>query len=92
MPNFQASVVRFALKLKRYDLLLLLSSPLWSGRQKLLGVLVWPGGLSLVLFVLVFRAGGTQSALAGAGIAALVLVPPVLVAIYLYRAAGRRLH
>ena len=71
---------------------LLLSSPLWSGRQKLLGVLVWPGGLSLVLLVLVVRAGGTQSALAGAGIAALVLVPPILVAIYLYRAAGRHLH
>lgn len=71
---------------------LLLSSPLWSGRQKLLGVLVWPGGLSLVLLVLVVRAGGTQSALGGAGIAALVLVPPVLVAIYLYRAAGQPVH
>ena len=86
---------------------LLLSSPLWSGRQKLLGILVWPGGLSLVLLVLLVRVGGTQScvrvdsramtctsspsALAGAGIAALVVVPPILVALYLYRAAGRHL-
>ena len=87
---------------------LLLSSPLWSGRQKLLGILVWPGGLSLVLLALLVRVGGTQScvslgsrvttcsssgssALAGAGIAALVVVPPILVALYLYRAAGRHL-
>ena len=86
---------------------LLLSSPLWSGRQKLLGILVWPGGLSLVLLALLVRVGGTQScvsvgslktcsgsgpsALAGAGIAALALVPPILVALYLYRAAGRHL-
>jgi hypothetical protein len=71
---------------------LLLSSPRWSGRQKLLGILVWPGGLSPVLFVLLVRAGGTQSALAGAGIAALLVVPPILVAIYLYRAAGRHVQ
>ena len=87
---------------------LLLSSPLWSGRQKLLGILVWPGGLSLVLLAHLVRVGGTQScvslgsrvttcsssgssALAGAGIAALVVVPPILVALYLYRAAGRHL-
>lgn len=68
---------------------LLLSSPLWSGRQKLLGILVWPGGLSFVLLVVVFRTTGSQSAFAGGGIAALILVAPILVALYLYRAAGR---
>jgi len=30
-------------------LVLLLSSPLWTGRQKLLGALVWPGGYSVFL-------------------------------------------
>lgn len=36
---------------------LLLWSPLWSGRQKLLGVLVWPGGLVV--------AGGSVGLMAG---------------------------
>jgi hypothetical protein len=87
---------------------LLLSSPLWSGRQKLLGILVWPGGLSPVLLVVLVRTRATEScvsvgslktcsgsgpsALAGAGIAALALVPPILVALYLYRAAGRHVQ
>ena len=100
---------------------LLLSSPLWSVRQKLLGILVWPGGLFTVLaFGGVgasvqtascppVQADGTapDASTAGAGaecvvsgttgwqyagmaLWAFMLVAPLLVAGYLWWAAGRR--
>jgi uncharacterized membrane protein len=91
---------------------LLLSSTLWTARQKLLGILVWPGGLLVVGFsvslVSVGRgrscpvpvggpAGGPSNACTGSGtspwaiLAAIVIVvAPILVGMYLYRAAGRR--
>ncbi len=40
---------------------LMLSSTLWSGRQKLLGILVWPGGLGSVVLL-----GGFVSVASGA--------------------------
>lgn len=40
---------------------LLLSSPLWTGRQKLLGVLVWPGGLSMLGAVAFITVGRVQA-------------------------------
>jgi hypothetical protein len=71
---------------------LLLWSPLWTTRQKLLGILVWPGGYP-VMFSLV----ANISASLGSGpsvwliIAAVIIAAaPLLVATYLYRAAGRR--
>jgi len=68
---------------------LLLSSPLWTARQKALGMVVWPGGLSLV------AAGAALASTVLPGVAApialiVVIVAPILVAAYLYRAAGRR--
>ena len=85
---------------------LLLWSPLWSARQKLLGILVWPGGyfISLIVFGTVSSAQGCPGPVGGppAGdcvasglsawwiIAAIIIaVAPILVATYLYRAAGR---
>jgi hypothetical protein len=91
---------------------LLLWSPLWSGRQKLLGALVWPGGLMVVLPMVTLMSsascpapvGGTPpptvptlgEACTQAGTSpwayiamAVVVVAPLLVAAYLYRAAGR---
>ena len=94
---------------------LLVLSPLWTWRQKLLGILIWPGGYTLVLGVLGVMAGGSgvclvqSTAVAGAvvveppptgceatgtnpwvivGIVVLI-VAPLIVAGYLYRAAGR---
>jgi hypothetical protein len=92
---------------------LLLWSPLWSTRQKLLGILVWPGG-----YVLLAGLGGALSLIGtnrscpvqagepfdtAAGctssgpspwwiIASIIIaaVAPLVVAGYLYRAAGRR--
>jgi hypothetical protein len=76
---------------------LLLWSPLWSARQKLLGILVWPGGLILWIAVApavaLSRSGPhTSGPPAWAVVALLVVlvVSPILVASYLYRAAGRR--
>lgn len=82
---------------------LLIWSPLWSARQKLLGALVWPGGLlNLVLFFGVSASSTTRVCSAGACVNTggmnplwwLVIVPvfsvPFLVAAYLWRAAGRR--
>ena len=87
---------------------LLLWSPAWSARQKLLGLLVWPGGLVTVLGAGGLVAGrcsagsggpvGTQAAACVTPgpsvwlIVALVAlaVAPLIVAGYLYRAAGRR--
>jgi hypothetical protein len=90
---------------------LLLWSPLWSGRQKLLGVLVWPGGLTSLLFVTSIASSSTAcvysstsqsnvvTADCGASsgpdtlrlvILALVVLAPIAVGMYLWRAAGRR--
>jgi hypothetical protein len=86
---------------------LLLWSPLWSARQKLLAILVWPGGyVTLLGFGLVAartcdEQGGspvgvpTECVPAGPSVltivAAVVLfTAPLVVAAYLYRAAGRR--
>jgi hypothetical protein len=71
---------------------LLLSSPLWTARQKALGILVWPGGLSLL------AVGAALALTVSAGVAApigtivmiVVIFAPIFVAAYLYRAAGRR--
>jgi hypothetical protein len=89
---------------------LLLWSPLWSARQKLLAVLVWPGGLFGALVVLLLP--GSTTVCPGAGLAsktvacasshtgppgwlvpfvAVVLVAaPLIVAVHLWREAGRR--
>ena len=87
---------------------LLLWSPLWSARQKLLGLLVWPGGFVVLLGLGVFVTGscsggaptpvGMSPGCGGGGgpsvwsVLALVLIvlAPLVVAGYLYRAAGRR--
>jgi hypothetical protein len=89
---------------------LLLWSPLWSTRQKLLGILVWPGGYVVLLGapVITWRQGscpvppaGSSEALAGCTTSGgpspwwivgtvIVVIAPLLVATYLYRAAGRR--
>ncbi|MEA2686957.1 MAG: hypothetical protein QOE93_2152 [Actinomycetota bacterium] len=92
---------------------LLLVSPLWTARQKLLGLLVWPGGLmtaGLSLSLVAVSAGpgecigqvgpsgvpiGCPDASGGGtnwpGIVGMivVIVLPILVAAYLWRAAGR---
>ncbi len=94
---------------------LLLSSSLWTWRQKLLGILVWPGGYVAVLGLGAIAAvtGGSSAScvqLSPPGpsgppivcpgpsgssawqLVALVIVAvaPLVVAGYLYRAAGRR--
>jgi hypothetical protein len=86
---------------------LLLWSPLWSARQKLLGILVWPGGyVALLGLGLVAerscsspagRPAGVPDGCVSAGpsvwsvVAIVVLVlAPLVVAAYLYRAAGRQ--
>ncbi|MDQ1668241.1 MAG: hypothetical protein QOE40_302 [Actinomycetota bacterium] len=88
---------------------LLLWSPLWTARQKVVGILVWPGGYVVAAGALpllairrscsVTPAGASDAAAActTAGASAwsvvaivLILVAPLLVAVYLYRAAGRQ--
>jgi hypothetical protein len=91
---------------------LLLSSTLWTARQKLLGILVWPGGLLVVglsvSLVSLSSSGscpapvggpatGPSNACTGSGTspwtilaATVIVVAPILVGMYLYRAAGRR--
>jgi hypothetical protein len=87
---------------------LLLWSPLWSTRQKLLGILVWPGGYLVSLFALgglgfVQESCSTEVGQPTPGdcvasgpsawwiIATIIIAgAPILVATYLYRAAGRR--
>jgi hypothetical protein len=92
---------------------LLVVSPLWTGRQKLLGLLVWPGGLVMTVLPLsvISVRGGAASCIESVGpsgvpvgcsdaasgglnwlaVVAMVLVVvlPVLVAAYLWRAAGK---
>jgi hypothetical protein len=65
---------------------LLLSSSLWTARQKLLGLLVWPGGLG---FFALAELLGLFGHVDGVGIWIPLVVPPLVVAAYLYRAAGR---
>lgn len=91
-------------------LALLLWSPLWSGRQKLLGALVWPGGLVVAggsvglmtaesdhCSTAVHDAARATSTCTSTGPSAwsvvaiaIFLAAPVIVAGYLYVAAGRR--
>ena len=83
---------------------LMLWSPLWTGPQKALGILVWPGGYVALLAWGVVATGscggsgpiGAGPVCAAAGpsiltlmVAALVVLAPLVVAAYLYRAAGR---
>lgn len=95
---------------------LLLWSPLWTGRQKVLGMLVWPGGWMSLLFFLsastsssvtlcqsqglsskghvlpptCTSAGSTGPGWWVAPVLILAFLAPVVVAGYLYRAAGQR--
>ena len=87
---------------------LLLWSPLWTWRDKLLGLLVWPGGLVVALGAPTFTAANcavsgtavgspvsTNCTASGPSVLSLVLlaaavVPPLVVAGYLYWVAGRR--
>jgi hypothetical protein len=86
---------------------LLLWSPLWTARQKLLGILVWPGGYTTLLGVglVTMRTCGessgppvgvpTECVAAGPSVLTIVaavvfFAAPLVVAAYLYRAAGRR--
>jgi hypothetical protein len=107
-------------------LILLLVSPLWSARQKLLGALVWPGGLLMVgafPFLLAARSticvtsaspvqvceagqvcpvspildspildgcAGSQVQWGLVVLAVVLVLAPIVVAAYLWRAAGRR--
>jgi HAAS len=93
---------------------LVLWSPLWTARQKLLGILVWPGGLVGAIGVSLALAPtsnqiscdltpdgqviagscvstdtGVHPAMA-ALLIAVALIPPIIVATYLYWAAGRQ--
>jgi uncharacterized membrane protein len=92
---------------------LVLWSPLWTARQKLLGILVWPGGLTVAIgacLMLGVSSGGRSCDLTPAGrriegscvtvdsgmhpavtaiLIAVVLTAPLVVGVYLYRAAGR---
>jgi hypothetical protein len=92
---------------------LLIWSPLWSGRQKLLGALVWPGGWLGVLILASVPSsehacrtdtvssqgvvlthgtctGSSASWVWGLVVLTAAVVAPLIVAAYLYRAAGRR--
>ena len=68
---------------------LLVSSPLWSTRQKLLGILVWPGGLTTVVAMAAGLVMAVPSPVNHVLMTALVLAP-LVVAVYLYQAAGRQ--
>jgi hypothetical protein len=71
---------------------LLLSSPRWTPGQKLLGVLVWPGGLTAAVtavFLDLGRGIGAGPWPWAVAEVMFVILPPVGVAAYLYRAAGR---
>jgi uncharacterized membrane protein len=68
---------------------LLVSSPLWSPRQKLLGALVWPGGVLALTGLGAAWVFFLPSPLRIAALVAFALAP-LGVAVYLYRAAGRQ--
>ncbi len=68
---------------------LLVSSPLWSTRQKLLGILVWPGGLTTVVAVAAGLVMAVPSPVNYVLMTVLVLAP-LVVAVYLYQAARRQ--
>ena len=67
---------------------LLWTADVWSRPNKWLGTLVWPGGIALPLALCLpaVLAWGLTPWL-GLPLLVVVLVPPVLVAIYLYKAA-----
>ncbi len=68
---------------------LLVSSPLWSVRQKLVGILVWPGG-ALTVSGLVSALVGFLPSMLHAAAMVLFGLAPLAVAVYLYGEAGRR--
>ncbi len=68
---------------------LLVSSPLWSTRQKLLGILVWPGGLTTVVAGVAGLVMAVPSPVNYVLMTVLVLAP-LVVTVYLYQAAGRQ--
>lgn len=63
---------------------LMLISQAWSWRQKLLGILVWPGGLVTQLWLMLELWWWNFTALG------LLVVTQLAVASYLYRAAGQQ--
>jgi hypothetical protein len=85
---------------------LLLWSPLWTVRQKLLGILVWPGGYIIWLGGPVTLSNLQSCSVSGSDTSAgctvsgpplwwiltlaVAALAPLIVAAYLYRAAGRR--
>ncbi len=102
-------------------LVLLLVSPLWNARQKLLGALVWPGGLVMAgALPFLFAARSTTCVSSGTAVqvcepgqvcpvspildsctgseiqwglvllAVVLVLAPIVVAAYLWRAAGRQ--
>ena len=92
---------------------LVLWSPLWTARQKLLGILVWPGGLTVAIgasLMLGASSDGLSCDITTDGrriergcvsvdsgmhpavmaiLIAVVVAAPLVVGLYLYRAAGR---
>jgi hypothetical protein len=66
---------------------LLWASPRWDTRDKLLGTLIWPGGLAAVLAVPRFGTG--QPPVLVLGLLLVGVAGPVLVAIRLLRHARR---
>ena len=82
---------------------LLLSSPLWTIRQKLLGILVWPGGYAILLGLGFIGGTGscpmpsddvsTSCVVTGPSLWSIIALvglatAPLVVATYLFRAAG----
>jgi hypothetical protein len=65
--------------------ILLWASSAWRVRDKLLGTLVFPGGLALPLYFLAAPSGWLIPAWAGVVILAVLLIAPVLVAVHLHR-------
>ena len=74
-------------------LALLLWSPLWTGRQKLLGALVFPGGLMgplVLLPAVVWLRAPVDIPLSPVARFVLAVAAQLAVAVYLYRSAGRQ--
>jgi hypothetical protein len=69
---------------------LLWSSPHWRTRDKLLGTLIWPGGIAGAALVLALGAIATSAGTAALAIAAvLAVIVQLLLGIWLLRRAGQ---